>query len=62
MELRKIQRYGNSLGVIIPVEYLMRMGVNRGDWVVMTFEGKEVRIRKLETDRILKGGENGYKE
>jgi len=54
MEIRKVQRYGNSLGVIIPPEYLTRMGVSRGDWVVMTFEGKEVRIRKLETDRILK--------
>jgi len=54
MEIRKVQRYGNSLGVIIPPEYLIRMGVNRGDWVVMTFEGREVRIRKLETDRILK--------
>jgi len=54
MEIRKIQKYGNSLGVIIPHEYLMRMGVNRGDWVVMTYENKEVKIRKLETDRILK--------
>jgi len=59
MEIRKIQKYGNSLGVIIPHEYLLRMGVNRGDWVVMTYENKEVKIRKLETDRILKEVNHG---
>jgi len=59
MEIRKIQKYGNSLGVIIPHEYLSRMGVNRGDWVVMTYENKEVKIRKLETDRILKEVNHG---
>jgi len=54
MEIRKVQRYGNSLGIILPPEFLSRMGVQRGDWVVMSFEGKEVKIRKLDTEKIRK--------
>lgn len=43
---RKVRKIGNSLGFIIPAEYIKTMGIKEGDDVYISYTGNEVIIRK----------------
>lgn len=41
---RKIRKIGNSLGIIVPSDYLKQMGLKEGDSVYTTFENGKIVI------------------
>jgi antitoxin MazE len=41
---RKIRKIGNSLGIIVPSEYLKQMGLKEGDSVYTSFENGKIVI------------------
>ncbi|MER8394416.1 AbrB/MazE/SpoVT family DNA-binding domain-containing protein [Mesorhizobium sp. M0045] len=43
-----IRKIGNSEGVILPREILVRMNLKAGDSIVIVQEGDELRLRRTE--------------
>lgn len=58
-----IFKVGNSLAMRIPKTYVMEMGINKGDKMVMIKEGNELRITKsndTSIEELFKGYSGGY--
>lgn len=45
-----VRKIGNSEGVILPKEVLERHNLRAGDKLVLTEEGNELRLRRVEDD------------
>lgn len=45
---KKIRKIGNSLGVVIPSDFLKHIGVENGDQVFISVEDGEIKIRSQE--------------
>jgi putative addiction module antidote len=43
---RKIRKIGNSLGVILPSEFLKSMGIKEDDSVFISYENNQIVIKK----------------
>ena len=44
---KKITKWGNSVSVRIPIEYLNHLKLKEGEEVNVILDGNEIRIRKI---------------
>ncbi len=55
MEIRKVRKHGNSLGLCIPRKYLEALNVKVNDMVIIGLEESFIVIRKLEDKDVIGG-------
>lgn len=55
--VRKVQRYGGSLGIGLPDHAVELLGIAKGDLVAVGVIGDQIVVRKLETAGLLRPGE-----
>ncbi len=48
MRVQRITQSGHSLCVVMPREYLLAIGLRRGDYVVLRLEDKRIVVEALE--------------
>ena len=47
MLVQKVQQYGNSYGVIIPIAILKMLDLDKGDNLQLNVSGKKIIFRKI---------------
>ncbi|WP_165352560.1 AbrB/MazE/SpoVT family DNA-binding domain-containing protein [Bacillus infantis] len=48
---KKIRKIGNSMGVVIPSDFLKNMGIESGDPVYISLEDNVIKIRSTQSKK-----------